>query len=305
MIYDINGNALLSAYDGNGDSLTQAYSIDGDPLMSSHAVSSNYTRSLILSNSDLDDGTQGIACDSITQTIAQLYTGNIYIFELDGSYSHVASVFNLGHGGAGQFAPTKTESQAYPLLYVSAQTAVSSGSTKYGLLIEVQCGASSSAFKRSFFAHEDDNLTGMFSIDFDNNIVYHVRSSSDTTTYPDTYITAWDFTAIEPTSDVSWTTTTPYVLTNKLKTFSIPRVNSMQSLSFFDGLIVLLSDDGYVQFVDPDTEGVYLTCSMDMPLFEREGVGFILNPETDQYDMVVTNRTGGAMNYYRYEFDLT
>lgn len=309
-VYDVNGNNISNVYDSGGVKLLQAYDINGRPLMRSHAVSNRYTRSLIFSNSSLDSGTQGIACDSITQKIAQLYTGKIYMFAIDGTPTQVASVFNLGHGSAGQFAPTKIESQVYPLLYVSSGgSGTVVGDLNYAILLEVQCAENSSSMLRAFAVTEDEGYAGMFAIDFDNNIVYHVyREAYDSSTAELTYISAWEFSTMQKTTAITWNPRPAngvYILTNKLKSFTIPYVKKMQSVTFFDGLIVLLSDSGYVSFVDPVTESVFLKLTSDMPAAEREGVGFILNPSTQQYDMVISNRASGAMNFYRYEFDLS
>ena len=310
MVYDIEGNTLGMVYDVEGNTLMQTYDIEGNPIFEPHAVSSTYTKSLILTNTTLYSGTQGIACDSLSQEIAQLYTGNIYLFDIsDGSTKHVASVFNLGHGHTGQFAPTKSAGMDYPPLYVSAGTKTVND-INYSILLKVQCSLSSSEMVRAYAVSEESNLVGLIAVDFENNIIYHIhRSAYESSTEEYTYISAWDFTTMESTSEVTWTVPVPtegvYILTNKIKTFNIPYVNEMQSVSFFDGLIVLFSDDGYVQFVDPISESIYLTISNDMPSFEREGVGFMYNSNTDQYDMILSNRTGSAMNFYRYEFDLS
>ena len=111
MIYKINGDSLSGAYDLDS-AIGTAYDIDGTVAWSNrtpHAVSDSYTVSMLYDIPDIASGTQGIACDSLSQDIAQLYSGKIITIDLsDGSYTQRASSFNLGHGSTGQFAPTKT-----------------------------------------------------------------------------------------------------------------------------------------------------------------------------------------------------
>lgn len=305
--YDKSGNVLSQVYDKSGNTLTQVYDKSGNPIMDTHAVSNVYTRSLIfkITDTSISGGTQGIACDSLSQKIAQLYTGKILMFDQNGSYTQVASVFNLGHGGTGQFAPKKEAGQDYPLLYVSAQKAVAVDEVRYAFLLEVQCSASSSVMTRAFAVSETENYAGIFALDFENRIAYHLyKEAYESETVQNMYISAWDMDAYEPATDLSWTPARSiYRFTHKLKSFSVPFVNEMQACTFFDGLIACLSDDGYVRFIDPVTESLYLTINQDMPAFEREGIDFMLNPTTGRYDMILSNRTTTEMNVYRYEFE--
>ena len=96
-VYNKSGNILSQVYDKSGNALIQAYDKSGNPIMDSHAVSNAYTRSLIfkITDTSISNGTQGIACDSLSQKIAQLYTGKILMFDQNGTYTQVASVFNL------------------------------------------------------------------------------------------------------------------------------------------------------------------------------------------------------------------
>lgn len=306
-VYNKSGNILSQVYDKSGNALVQAYDKSGNPIMETHAVSNVYTRSLIfkITDTSISGGTQGIACDSLSQKIAQLYTGKIYMFNQNGSYTQVASVFNLGHGGTGQFAPTKEAGQDYPLLYVSAQKPTTVDNVVYAFLLEVQCSTSSSTMPRAFAVSETEGYAGIFAIDFDNSIAYHIyKEAYESDTVQIMYISAWDMTEYELAPDLSWTPASAvYRFTNKLKSFSVPFVNEMQACTFFDGLIACLSDDGYVRFIDPVTESVYLTINQDMPAFEREGIDFMLNPTTGKYDMILSNRTTTEMNVYRYEFE--
>lgn len=310
-VYDVTGSPVSTVYALDGTPLTQAYNINGEPLLSSHAVSDRYIASLEQSISEIASGTQGIACDSVTQTIAQLYPGKIIMINLsDGSYTQVASSFNLGHGSTGQFAPTKEPEQDYPLLYVSHAGGVAVDDVTYDLLLEVQCSSSSSKMKKIFAVNEPDNRLGHFAIDFENEIIYHTyHEAYESPTAEYTYISAWDMNEYTSFSDLPYTVSGgvedgKYLLTNKLFSFAIPFVNKQQSTSFFDGLIALFSDEGYVQFVDPVSKSVYLTINRDMPVYEREGIGFVLNETTGQYDMILSNRANGSASYYRYQFIL-
>lgn len=223
MIYSINGNRLSNAYNKGGQ-IVSPYNKDGERI--GHEITSKYTRSLMFTL-DLPTGTQGIACDSITQTIAQLYTGNIYLINVsDGSYSHIASSFNLGHGHTGQFAPTKTAEQEYPFLYVSGPN-LTVENNEYTCLLMVECTSNSATMKKIYAIPADEMLTGtcQVCIDFENEVVYHVAASTYYGTADYTYIYAWDMTDIELLEGASYSPTPQegiYALKTKLFEFQIP-----------------------------------------------------------------------------------
>lgn len=309
-LYTLTGEQINTAYNTSGTAITQAYDIDGHQLLNPHKVSNSYTRTLILENSENVAGTQGLACDSITQTIAQLYSGKIIAYDIStGEYTQVAGSLNLGHGTSGQFAPEKGSNDSYPMLYVSTGHSVTvDDENYYGILIEMKIGEIPSKANRIFAVPDGGGYSGLFAIDFDNDILYHVQTEAyRSSTAEITNISAWDMTSYVTFDDLPWVaqvTNGRYMLNNKLFSFTIPYVNEVQSLTFFDGLIALFSDDGYVQFVDPESRSVYMTINKNMPDFEREGIGFVLNETTEQYDMVLSNRKNEFASYYRYEFDL-
>lgn len=309
-VYNSSGEIISSVYDRNGNMLTVCYDSQGNPLSGSHAVSNTVTRSLLLSP-DIPTGTQGFAIDNTTQSIAQLYTGYIYMIDIsDGSYTKTNNI-NLGHGNTGQFTPTKTVTQEYPTLYVSGPGA-RIDDIPYLYMLEISCTSTTAQADNVYAVPATDGLTGTLQtcIDFENNIVYLVSASTYYGTADYMYISAWDMTEKEVLGGATYLDKTPYVLTNKLSEFSIPFVPEMQACTFFDGLIVLLSDGSlaenkYIQFVDVEFQDVYLTLNSQMLSGELEGVGFLLNEETGQYDMIVSDREGSgdySTVFYRYEF---
>lgn len=313
MVYSMQGDALFKVYNISGDSHIDAYDINGNQVLRKHNVSNSYTNELILSMSDIPSGTQGIACDSLSQDIAQLYTGGIVTININtGEWTRRASVFDLGHGSAGQFAPQKIQqSDLYPSLYVSTQHRVTIGDIQYNKLYEVYVGESNSVLNREFYVPIVPNTGGLSAIDFEKNILYQVCNEayepSDGATYDYTYINAVDMTKFEPLDVDSIAVNGAYVYTDVIDSFTVPYIQAMQSLTFFDGLIVCLSDyptyEGRVIFIEPTTKSVYLTLNKDIAPFEREGIGFIRNPETGQMDMILSSRHGTFV-YYRYQFNL-
>lgn len=307
MIYAIDGAKITSAYNKDGQ-IISPYNKGGERV--GRAISSQFTRTILLDlASQLPDGTQGIACDSITQSIAQLYDGNIYIIDVsDGSFVHCASSFNLGHAHTGQFAPTKTNEQEYPLLYVSGNNATVSNVT-YTYLLVVSCTSSSAIMKKIYAIPVNSGLSLCRAvIDFDNSIVYHVAASTYYGTADYTYISAWDMNKSELLDGATYSpapTDGIYAFTDKLYEFQIPFVPELQSCTFYDGLIVMLSDrtgveNKYYQFVDVEFKNVYMTMRSQIASSELEGVGFLYNKQTGKHDMIVSDR---SMKFYRYEFN--
>lgn len=309
-IYDSSGSVVNSVYNINGNQLLAYYDINGN-LLKSHAVSSTFTKTQMTTPS-LGTGTQGFACDSVTQSIAQFYTEHIYMIDLaEVTVTHLAQV-SLGHGHTGQFAPTKTSSQDYPYLYVSGG-ATTINDTLYAYLLEFICTTSSATLNKIYAVPVTTGLTGtsQMCIDFDNRIIYHVTAS---TYYDDadyTYINAWSMDDTETLSNATYSPTPTegiYALTNQLSAFSVPFIKEMQACTFFDGMVVAISDvssSKKAYFVDVETESVYLTLNNIGLSGELEGVGFLYNDETEQYDMVISDREGSgeySTVFYRYEF---
>lgn len=314
-VYNSSGEIISSVYDRNGNMLTVCYDSQGNQL-SSHAITNRVTRSPLLSP-DIPTGTQGFAIDNTTQTIAQLYAGYIYMIDIsDGSYTKTNNI-NLGHGSTGQFAPTKTNEQEYPTLYVCGPVQTVNDNP-YLYLLELSCTSTTVQADNVYAVPAITGQTGTCQtcIDFENNIVYLVSASTYYGTADYMYISAWDMTEKEVLDGATYLNKTPYVLTNKLSEFSIPFVPEMQSCTFFDGLVVLLSDrslaeNKYIEFVDVEFQDVYLTLTSQMLSGELEGVGFLANSSTGQHDMIVSQRVSGSnidggnyvTEYYRYEFN--
>lgn len=313
-VYNKNGNILNSIYDKSGNALSHAYDKAGTEVFSGgHAISQNFIKTQ-MTIPELTSGTQAIACDSVTQSIAQLYTGHIYIIDLaEGTLIHPWSAKPLGHGDTGMFAPTKTASQDYPLLY-AMRGKMEVDESYYTYIFEIQCTKTPSAELLRILAIPTESWvsgTNRFAIDFENRIIYHIYS----TTYYDTaeymWIDAWDMDSVEVLDGVTYSNPTPtdgiYILTEKLSGFTIPFVPEAQSVTFFDGLIAILSDQSgqaikYVQFVDPFREEVYMTLTNCGFSGELEGIGFLLDEETGKYDMIVSQRVNSVTEYYRYKF---
>jgi len=320
-IYSMGGLTLLSANSVDGVSLNKAYDVIGNEVFSAssktYPVSSNYTASLMFDLGAIMSGTQGLAADSISNELAQLYTGKILMIDADtGAYNQVASALNMLHGGGGQFKPTKESSEDdYPLLYVSGGKSITDTENEiyYAPLLETKIQNGSSTFQRVFLADEGVSYGGggHYALDFDNGIAYHVYSPTfyDTSDY--TYISAWDMTSYE---SIEAPTTNPnprngyWKFTNKLDSFTIPFVQENQSVSFIDGTIALISDVGNnsVHFVDPEERRTYLVITEDMPSGEIEGIAFLYNSTTNKKDMVLCSRNNSTTDphnwYYRYQF---
>lgn len=308
-VYDKNGNVLSTVCDKNGNPLIFAYDKNGNEIFRGHAISRNYTKSLMYLL-DLPAGIQGIACDSITQTIAQFYTGHVYLIDLsDGNYTHPASAVNLGHGDTGQFAPTKTDDQEYPLLYISTGNRYTVNDAVYSYMLEFMVTSSSYQCKRVFAVPSYSWVSGTdrINIDFENNVLYHIYTSTYYGEAEYTYIDAWDMSTLTELSDASYTPNPSdgfYMLNDLLSSFTIPFVPETQSTAYFDGMVCLLSDKTkYVQFIDVVSQSVYMTIPLNEG-GEWEGIGFLYNSETEQYDMILSKRDASQAWYYRYQFDL-
>lgn len=320
-IYNVTGNAIYSADSVTGTPISKAYNVNGVEVFSAKAypITNNYTMSVILDIGAIMSGTQGLAANSLTNELAQLYTGRIIMIDADtGEYRQVASALNMLHGGAGQFKPTKEDSgDEYPLLYVSGGQSIADGDIRYSPLLEIKIENDTSATQRVFVADEGNAIGGggHFAIDFDNLVAYHVYSTSyyapDDPSNSHTYISAWDMTQYE---QITAPTTNPapkngwFKFTSLLDSFEILYVAENQSVSFIDGTIVLISDVGNnsVVCVDAEEKRVYLTLSDDMPPNEIEGVAFLPNPITGKQDMILNARNNSSSDphnwYYRYQF---
>ena len=313
MIYGINGNSLNSAYELDGDAIGSAYDIDGDIAWTSrppHAVSNNFTTSLIVDVPEIGSGTQGLACDSLSQTINQLYSGGVNTIDIsDGSYvGH--GLINLGHGSAGQFEPTKLNpSDPFPTLWVSTGETQTINDVVYGRYLEVYLGATTSTLNRAFFTPLEQSGESLYAFDFANRIVYEIWFSSYSDSTGTGKVKAYDMDDVTEFTEGSygWTPANGnWIVGQPIDEFAIDYVRECQSVTFFDGLLCFLSDqprsNGRVVFVDTELHDVYLTITPLVIPFEREGIDFILNPNTNKYDMVVSARYTGANVYYRYQF---
>lgn len=307
MIYDVNGVDLAKAYDINANMQSVAYDVDGLDIWHSHKVSNRFTRTVMFTLSDIPGGTQGIACDSLSQTIAQLYSGRIVTIDAEtGEWTNRVDSFDLGHGGAGQFAPTKVNpSDPFPPLYVSGQQNYTVNNVNYQRIYEVYIGANGCTLNRLFFVPAPAGSNGMSAIDFERNVFWQFTSPqfNPDPTIESSTVYKYDFTQFEPIETTSHAVNGNYVFTDLLDTFTVPFVPEMQSLSYFDGLIACQSDLGSneVVFIDVDKKDVYLTINRDISPAEQEGIGFMYNPDTGQTDMILSSRD---FKYYRYEFIL-
>ena len=317
-IYDKSGTELYEVYQRSGTAINTAYKRDGAVTWDSdqHLVSNTFRSTLLFDIPELGSGSQGLACDSLSQSIAQLYTGKIYTIDLsDGSYvKRNSSTFNLVHGHTGQFAPEKNNTaDLYPPLYVSAGGIQTVGDQTYQRLLEVFVQESTCILNRVFLVPVPADKGagyGRSAIDFENGILYQVYGEkyepATGETYDYTYIRTFDMTETWENTDA--TDFSPvngfYEFTEMLDEFTVPYIEQLQSTSFFDGLIACLSDKDGVVFIEPATHSVYLTIDSGIVPFEREGIGFILNPETGKTDMILSARQQTFNVYYRYEFIL-
>lgn len=319
-VYGYQGNEVDNVYSFNGELLDLAYDYHGNEIYTAtqYPVSNNYTVSLMFDLPDIMGGTQGLAADSISNKMAQLYTGKILMIDvLTGNYTQVADSFDLLHGNAGQFKPVKeSQSDDYPLLYVSGGEALTDETNYYAALLEVKITGNTSTLQRVFVVDEVVSYGGKghFAIDFDNNVAYHVYyekyepASGEVIDY--TYISKWSLSSYEQMTPIRLRPQNGfYKLTNLIDSFTIPYVQENQSVSFIDGTIALISDAGSnsVVFVDAEKKKAYLTLSNDMPSGEIEGIAFLLNSLTNKYDMVLCSRNNNYTTphnyYYRYQFD--
>ena len=315
-VYDSSGNIISKAYDIAGNLLTMCYDSQGNQLRKAHAVSNNVTKALLISP-NIPTGTQGFACDNITQRIAQFYTGYMYFINVDDGSATRSNNINLGHGHTGQFASTKTAEQEYPMLYVCGPGA-RVNDNPYCYLLEVVCDSTIVQLKKIYAVPATEGLMGTLQVcvDFEHNIVYLVAASTYSGTTDYMYISAWDMDKSVLLDSATYSPTPTdgiYALTDKLYEFQVPFVPEMQACTFFDGLIVLLSDktgasNKYIQFIDVEFQDVYLTLDKQMLSGELEGVSFLYNDETEKYDMIVSHRTVSSgeteyhTEYWRYEF---
>lgn len=315
-LYNINGSALNNAYKVDGQNITKAYNLNGDDIWDSvsHRVSNRFTSTLLFDLSAIVGGTQGIACDSLSQNIAQLYSNKLITIDIsDGSYvQRNSSFFNFGHGSAGAFANQKVnQSDLYPPLYVSTYEKDSINDKIYGRFLELYVNENSVVGNRAWSVElltdgVTTNANNLFAFDFDNNIVYSALYSTYSGSTGWGTITAYRITQDTPftvPSDTHQAVNGNYLLSTPIDTFDIPYTSDVQSVGFFDGLVAILSDENKVIFYDVDTHSEYLTLNNVIP-YEREGIGFIENPQTGETDMILSSRSQTSNIYYRYEFIL-
>ena len=150
----------------------------------------------------------------------------------------------------------------------------------------------------------------LFAFDFTNNIVYSVYFSGYYTTTGKGKVKVYslnDFTSFADGSYSPVPTNGYYVAGNPIETYDIDFIPEVQAITYFDGLIACLCDyphnSGKVIFLDTEYHDVYLVLDNLAVPFEREGIGFILNPNTNKYDMILSRRTTGVNEYYRYQFN--
>lgn len=310
--YDKNGTQLTAVYDKNGNPLNLAYDKNGNEIFRGHAVSQNYTKSTMY-QLDMPTGTQGMACDSITQSIAQFYTSYFYMIDLsDGSYKKMTGPVTRGHNTA-QFAPTKTAQQTYPLLYVSGDRITDDEVNYYTIVPVFEVGTDTYQCVKVYVV---PTRTGFamrrLCVDFENEIIYFIYSTSYDETSDCTYIEAWDMNSVDDITITSVSALNPsegfLLMTDMLSQFTIPWVPEMQAATFFDGMICMLSDrsgaeNKYVQFVDVVSQSVYMTIPLNEG-GEWEGISFLFNSETEQHDMILSKRSTTPAEFYRYQFDL-
>lgn len=307
--YDINGNTVNALY-SLLSSLNSAYNIPGEVIWTStppHAVTNNYTASMLFDLPDIAPGTQGIACDSISQQIAQIYGGKIITIDVsNGEYVQRASNTDLGHGSTAQFEPEKRdESDLYPPLWVSFQNTQIINDIPYSQYREVFVGQSSSVINRCFYVPlESSDGFSLFAFDFVNRRAYEVYFSAYYSDVGNSRIRVFD---MDDATSFSGPQFIPvggnWLLGDPLDSYVIDFVPRCQAITFFDGLVGCLSDNGYVRFIDVETKSEYLTLSNLIVPFEREGIGFILNPDTNKYDMILSARGVDFNRYYRYQFN--
>ena len=312
MIYNKDRTAVNAAYKKNRTPAIKAYGKNGNEVWQaiSHNVSNSFTSELLFDLLDIGGGTQGVACDDLSQEIAQLYTGKIYTIDVGtGDYTKRADSRNLGHGSGGAFEKTKrSQSDLYPALWVATGENQTINDTVYGRYIEVFIGESQSTINRAFFVKLRQSGYCLFAFDLDNEIAYCVTLSGfDPMENGWCHIDVYDMTNISSFTDGSYPQTPAngnWVLAdNPIDSFDIDYIPETQSITFFDGLIGFLSDAGKVVFVDVGTHGVYLTIDHDLPPYEREGIGFITNPQTGKSDMILSARQPTFNRYYRYQFN--
>lgn len=316
-IYAVNGTELQMAY-SLSELVSSAYDIDGVQVFGrSHSVSSNFTRTLLYNLPDIGS-TQGIACDSLSQEIAQVNGGKVVMIDIsDGSYMQRSTSINLGHAGTAQFAPQKVSvSDLYPPLYVSTQQTYEVSGIPYSVFVEVQVQESTSITSKIYYVpfgdgEDSENGNVLFAFDFDNDIVYAVYFSSyDYSETGTGKITAYRLSDATAFTGGSWSQTPVngfWIVGNPIQSYDIGFIPRVQAITFFDGLIACLSDYptnvGAVIFLDPESQSIYLTLDNPQIPSEREGIGFILNPTTNKYDMILSRRTAGINEYYRYQFN--
>ncbi len=310
-VYDKSGMQLTAVYDKNGNPLTLAYDKNGNEIFRGHAISRNITKSTMY-QLDMPTGTQGMACDSITQSIAQFYTSYFYMIDLsDGSYKRMTGPVTYGHNTA-QFAPTKTEQQIYPLLYVSGDK-ITDNEVDYQLVPVFEVGSDSYQCVRVYAI---PTITGYgmrrLCIDFENSVIWFVYATSYYDTSDCIHIESWSMNDVEEITLSSISSLNPsegmWLTTNMLSSFTLPWVPEVQAITFFDGMICMLSDrsgaaNKYVQFVDVVSQSVYMTIPLNEG-GEWEGIDFLYNSETEQYDMILSKRDTTPAEFYRYQFDL-
>lgn len=316
MIYNKAGASISNPYTLSGSIPNIAYNKAGEQIWAkfvpSHAVSNKFDMTLLYDIPDIGGGTQGLAVDNLSKNIAQLYTGKIITIDLtDGSYVQRASTRNLGHGGAGRFeSEKKNPSDLYPALWVATQQNKTVDEDVYGQFLEVYIGESQSTINRAFFAKLPRNGSTLFAFDFDNNIAYCTIEASY---YDETgwggLIVAYDMTDVTQTTDITYAqnpTNGNWLLGDPLWVYETQYYREVQSSQFFDGLLCLLSDVHGVVFIDIETKQEYLRLGRDViQNHELEGIDFLFNNQTQQYDMVISGRTTGINEYYLYQFNLS
>ena len=224
--------------------------------------------------------------------LVQMYADSkIKIISLETGEEEGTISLNIAHGDTGQFSNVKyDESDLFPLLYITTDLTPSSV-----YVVRIQDTSTASIVKTYVL----DNEAGYYSghcFDFDNNLLYTFGYKAESFTSDEnnsTIVSVYDM------SDETLISDTSYSL-ELIERYEKPFIYCMQGQKFFKGKCFIISS--YNPYQSPNVIYVYdpvrkLFTSQftDLPAglggSELEDLAFVLNSDTNYYDMIIGNRS--------------
>lgn len=272
MIYDVNGDEIVSVYDAYGSAVENVYDANGNAVAiidkdySNYSISNYCTISLTPTQAlDIVNGTifQLLASSSISDKMATVDVSNSTIIS-----SNIP--ITSDHGNSASFSHKYyVVGDDFPLLYVSSWS-------EPKVYIDRVTQSSSQLIKTLSFTTEKAGYHPCLAYDESNEIAYMLGYTEDNYLTDDSgnnkvLISKWDMSDVTENQDGTFT---PEFISSVERPF----IYVMQGLQFHDGMIWVSSGGtnvrGYVYALDP-ADGSLLYTVDTSTTTEIEGIAFL------------------------------